>query len=207
MRISMICFRFRVAFARASCVVAPLAAVVVLGGCDCRSGGASAAEGGCPAAWLQPPSVSPSIAVPADGGRVLAHGAATGTQDYRCQAAADGGSTWVLVGPRASLRDCTGALLAEHFASDAGAALPEWQSPDHTYVVGRKVAASAPDASPSSVPWVLLEGVSHGGAGALSRVRYVQRVNTSGGVAPARACAVDATAGVPYRADYYFYGP
>jgi hypothetical protein len=199
----MIYFHFGKTVARAQCL---LAALALVGACDRKSSDSSATEAACPAAWLQPPSVNAAIAVPADGGSVLAHGAATGTQDYVCQAGPDGGAAWTLVGPRAALRDCTGALLAEHFASDAGGALPEWQSPDRAYVVGRKVAAFTPDLSASSVPWVLLAGVSHGGAGALSRVEYVQRVQTTGGVAPAGSCAAGASERVPYTADYYFYG-
>src|SRR5580693_2434264 len=107
----MIYFHFRMTVARALCLATALAG---LGGCDRKTSDSTASEGGCPAAWLQPPGVSPSITVPADGGSVLAHGAATGTQDYVCQAGADGGTAWSLVGPRASLQDCTGALLAEH---------------------------------------------------------------------------------------------
>jgi Protein of unknown function (DUF3455) len=203
----MIYFRFPKPLAPARCLVAAFA---LLGGCDRKSSEPTslpaATDGGCPAAWLEPPKVSPSIAVP-DGGTVLAHGAATGTQDYECQKAADGGTTWALVGPRASLKDCTGALLAEHFPSDAGAALPEWQSPDGAYVVGHKVAAFTPDLTAGTLQWILLEGVSHGGVGTLSRVGHVQRVHTTGGVAPAGSCGAGATARVPYTADYYFYGP
>jgi hypothetical protein len=40
-------------------------------------------------------------------------------------------------------------------------------------------------------------------------VTYVQRLNTSGGSAPATGCAVSTDVGgqvlVPYTADYYFY--
>ena len=46
------------------------------------------------------------------------------------------------------------------------------------------------------------------GAGAMSGITYIQRVNTKGGVAPPDPCT-SATAGskkvVPYQADYVFY--
>ena len=138
---------------------------------------------------------------------MLAHGAATGVQSYRCQSVSDGGTAWTFVGPQASLRDCSGTVLAQHFASDAGAALPEWQSPDRTSIVAHKVAAFAPDGGAPSVPWLLLRAVAHDGSGPLSRVEYVQRLETDGGIAPAGSCQAGATSDVPYTADYYFYGP
>jgi hypothetical protein len=158
----------------------------------------------CPAAWLAPPAVTPALAAPT--GDVVLHGAATGTQDYACKSAADGGAAWVFVGPEASLRDCDGSLLARHFASDGGAAAPEWQSPGGAYVVAHKVAAFTPDGGGASVPWLLLEAGDHGGTGPLGAARYVQRVGTDGGVAPAGPCNPGATQNVPYAADYYFYG-
>ena len=46
------------------------------------------------------------------------------------------------------------------------------------------------------------------GAGSMTGVTYIQRVNTKGGVAPTDACTA-AMAGmkttVPYQADYVFY--
>ena len=171
------------------------------------TGSSDASDGGCPAAWLVPPTVDPSIAVPSDGGSVLLHGAGSGTQNYACEVAADGGTTWTLVTPNATLDDCTGAVLAHHFASDAGLTFPEWQAPDGTYVVGHKVAAFTPDGGASSVPWLLLQAVGQGGTGTLAEVAYIQRLDTDGGVAPGGSCDAGATADIPYSADYYFYGP
>ncbi|HEY8040808.1 MAG TPA: DUF3455 domain-containing protein [Polyangiaceae bacterium] len=167
-----------------------------------------AGDGGCPASWLLAPTVDPTIAVPSDGGMVLVHSAAAGWQNYACTAAADGGASgWTFVGPTADLSDCHGTLVAHHFATDGGAAFPEWQALDGTYVVGHKVAAFTPDGGASSVPWLLLQGVGHGGTGPLGQVTYVQRVDTDGGVAPSATCDAGATAQVPYAADYYFFGP
>jgi hypothetical protein len=99
--------------------------------------------------------------------------------------------------------------VGHHFASDAGASAPEWQTLDGTYVVGHKVAAFTPDAGPPSVPWLLLQATGHGGSGTLAQTGYVQRVDTDGGVAPSAACDpshVGTTQKVPYAADYFFYG-
>jgi len=182
---------------------------------DGDAGSANTTDGACPAAWTAAPSVDPSIAVPADGGGVILHAAASGTQDYTCtQATVDGGSsyTWTFVGPEAELRDCNAVVIGHHLASDGGAAYPEWiETSDGTFVVGRKVAAFTPDGGAASVPWLLLQAVAHGGTGTLGDAQYIQRLNTDGGVAPtASACdqgSTGTTQKVPYTADYYFFGP
>jgi len=166
-----------------------------------------ATEAGCPAAWLEDPVVDPTITVPADGGPLVLHAAGSGTQNYSCTAGTDGGTSWVLTGPTANLSDCTGTLIGHHFASDAGAAFPEWQTVDGTYVVGHKLAAFTPDGGAASVPWLLLQGVNHGGTGTLGNVAYVQRLYTDGGVAPGPGCDAGDAVQMPYAASYYFYGP
>jgi hypothetical protein len=140
---------------------------------------------------------------------VVAHAAADGSQIYACGALpGDGGVkyAWTLVGPEAALCDCRAAPFGRHFASDAGA--PQWQALDGSYVVGHKVAALAVDSA--SVPWLLLSVNDRGGSGPLTDARYVQRVRTSGGVAPSAACDASRSGArekVPYTADYFFYAP
>ncbi len=178
----------------------------------CRQGPPSeggAPAGACPDAWLQAPVVDESIAVPAGNGHVVFHAAAKGSQNYACgPVTTDGGSSyaWSLTGPEATLDDCHAATMGRHFASDAGG--PEWQTLDGAYVVGRKIAASKVDSR--AVPWLLLSVDAHGGAGTLTGARYVQRVRTVGGVAPATRCDASragTTEKVPYAADYFFYAP
>jgi hypothetical protein len=175
---------------------------------------------GCPASWSVAPAVDPSIEVPDGGGNVLLHASATGTQNYACVAstpadagadgATDGGETtyaWTLTGPEADLKDCMMAKIATHFASDGGA--PEWQTTDGTYVIGSRKSAFTPDGGSGAIPWLLLQATAHSGTGTLSKALYVQRVNTTGGKAPATGCdstTVGATTKVSYTADYYFYG-
>ncbi|MGH7436815.1 MAG: DUF3455 domain-containing protein, partial [Polyangiaceae bacterium] len=129
---------------------------------------------------------------------------------------ADGGDAgesfaWVLQGPDAQLKDCSGNMIGHHFPSEAGASAPEWQTTDGTYVVAHKVATYTPDGGSGSVAWLLLQASSHGGDGGLSNVTFVQRLDTDGGVAPATGCDINTDAGatvnVPYTADYYFWGP
>jgi hypothetical protein len=184
----------------------------------------AAKEGGypsCAASWLAPPTL------PSDGGAillpppeagtlsVLLHGQVRaadagggGTQNYICGSTVDGGAySWVLTGPSAKLDDCNGTFLIEHTASDAGATRPQWASQiDDSVVVGKKIDAL--NVTSTAVPWLLLQEVSASGTGLLDKVKYIQRVNTSAGVATGTCDAAHAgdTVSVPYTADYYFYG-
>ncbi|MEO6417964.1 MAG: DUF3455 domain-containing protein, partial [Polyangiaceae bacterium] len=83
-----------------------------------------ASSDACPGTWIVAPVVDPSIAVPSDGGAVIMHASATGTQDYTCNGDDAGGTpfVWTFVGPEAELKDCHGATIGHHLASDAGAA-------------------------------------------------------------------------------------
>ncbi len=175
----------------------------------------AASDAGCPSNWTVAPVADPSIAVPVGGSGVLLHAVGVGTQNYACsQVTSDAGTSyaWVFTGPQASLNDCNASLVGHHFASDGGAAAPEWQTLDGTYVIGKKNAAFTPDGGAGSVPWLLLQGVAHGGSGTLAQTAYIQRLNTDGGIAPAastcsQSSEVGTTQDVPYTADYYFFGP
>ncbi len=174
-------------------------------------GDALADDGACPGDWLDTTSLDPSI-VP-DAGSVILHAAGSGTQNYECEAVTTDGAVsyaWVFVGPRANLDDCHATLIGQHFASEAGAAAPEWQTLDGTYVIGSKKVAFTPDGGAGSVPWLLLQATSHGGTGTLSNADWVSRAHTDGGIAPTSTCdgtTVGATQNVGYSADYYFWGP
>jgi hypothetical protein len=89
-----------------------------------------------------------------------------------------------------------------HFAG------PTWQSTvDNSQVAGMAIGNS-PSPMAGNIPWLLLKAKSHMGQGVLSGVTYVQRVDTSGGVAPATGCnaaTVGTDQAVPYSANYYFY--
>lgn len=179
---------------------------------DTGTGGDAADPDACPSSWTTPPTVAAPIALPADGGGPLLHTGAIGTQDYTCtQVTVDGGAAyqWVFVGPEADLADCHNAKLGTHFASDGGPTAPEWQTTDGTYVIGKKVAGFTPEGGAPSIPWLLLQAQSNGGAGALAKTSYVQRLNTTGGTVPSATCDVSnvgTTQKVSYTADYFFFG-
>jgi hypothetical protein len=182
--------------------------------------GSDAGAGACDG-WTTPPTVPMAIMVP-DGGTLLLHAAATGTQNYRCTgAAADAGTgdagdaggdagttyTWTLTGPMANLADCNAAMIGTHFYNSM--MQPTWQTTDGTSVSATR-AGTSPAPAPMSVAWLLLHAVGHTGTGTLSNVQYVQRVNTMGGAAPATGCdgtTVGTMQSINYTADYYFYGP
>jgi hypothetical protein len=148
------------------------------------------------------PAVPSRITVP-DGNKVFLVGHAVGVQIYSCNADPSG-YTWVFVAPRANLYDDNGKLIATHFAG------PTWRAKDGSNAVGRRVDGVTVDAT--AIPWLLLSAAStaHGRDGdRLVDTTFIQRIATTGGLAPAPADCNDSTAGtteeVPYTADYYFW--
>src|ERR1700676_1752294 len=127
---------------------------------------------------------------------------AKGDQVYACQEGVTQ-FAWTLKAPDAQLFDKDGKPFGKHFAG------PSWEASDGSRVRGKAVA-NAPSPDANSIPWLLVNIVSHDGTGVLSRATTTQRLNTSGGKAPASSC--DAShAGqeirAPYSADYLFYAP
>jgi hypothetical protein len=126
---------------------------------------------------------------------------AKGDQVYSCKT--DGPSpAWTLKAPDAQLFDQDGKSFGKHFAG------PSWDANDGSRVTGKAIANASPD--PDSIPWLLVNIISHEGKGILSPATTIQRLHTKGGKAPASGC--DAShAGreirVPYSADYLFYAP
>jgi Protein of unknown function (DUF3455) len=127
---------------------------------------------------------------------------AKGDQVYTCKA--DGAQfTWALKAPDAQLFDKDGKPFGKHFAG------PSWEANDGSRVTGKAVA-NAPSPNADSIPWLLVNIVSHEGSGVLSRATSIQRLNTKGGKASASGCDashVGQEVRVPYSADYLFYAP
>jgi hypothetical protein len=127
---------------------------------------------------------------------------AKGDQVYTCKSDA-GQFTWTLKAPDAQLFDKDGKPFGKHFAG------PSWEASDGSRVTG-KAAANAPSPDADSIPWLLVNIVSHDGSGVLSSATTIQRLNTKGGKAPASGCDashVGQEVRVPYSADYFFYAP
>jgi hypothetical protein len=147
----------------------------------------------------------PAALAPSPNATLVLVAAAKGVQIYQCREKSDTAGTWAwqLVAPEAELEDARGETIGQHFAG------PSWQARDGSKIVGTVQARSdAPQAG--AIPWLLLAAKAQGPDGAFSRVTQVQRINTSGGSAPASGCTRTAdgtTLRVPYTADYYFWKP
>ncbi|MEZ5285666.1 MAG: DUF3455 domain-containing protein [Vicinamibacterales bacterium] len=177
------------------------------------------AERGAGPGQRNTPEVPPGLEAPA-GHDVFLIAEAEGTQNFVC-VATPGGLSWRFTGPQATLFVRVAGhpfQLATHFlsADASGAARPTWQhSLDTSRVWGRVLASSADPAyvAPGAVPWLLLEAAASepgpASGAILSRTSFIQRVHTSGGLAPASGCTTANDAGVqalvPYTADYVFY--
>jgi hypothetical protein len=143
----------------------------------------------------------PQLQPPA-GEQLLIQVLAKGDQVYICK----GGATefsWGLKAPDAQLFDKDGKPFGKHFAG------PSWEANDGSRVTGKAVA-NVPSPDADSIPWLLVNVVSHEGSGVLARATSIQRLNTKGGKAPASGCDsahASQEVRVPYSADYLFYAP
>lgn len=150
----------------------------------------------------EPPAVPPELAVPA-GNQLTLVANAKGVQIYECAPDASGALAWKLHAPRATLLDDAGNQVAIHFGGvDKGLPPgPYWQANDGSRVHGAN-PVSVPN--PGSIPLLRLEAADTSGTGVFSKVTFIQRLDTTGGAAPAGACQSGKTE-VPYTAKYYFY--
>jgi hypothetical protein len=148
------------------------------------------------------PDVPSAIRVP-EGHKLFLVGHAVGVQIHACNATSSG-YRWDFVGPRANLYDDNGTLITTHFGG------PTWQARDGSWVVGQVEDRATVD--PTAIPWLRLSAASKAAGpdgDRLAGTTFVQRIATTGGLAPAPAECNAATAGtrneVPYTADYTFW--
>jgi Protein of unknown function (DUF3455) len=112
---------------------------------------------------------------------------------------------WGFVAPQANLYNDKGKLIITHFGG------PTWQAMDGSKVVGR-LDAPPVIVDSTAIPWLRLAAASTAAGpdgDRLVATTYIQRIATTGGLAPPAAECNAATAGtvaeVPYTADYYFW--
>ena len=167
---------------------------------------------------ITPPPVPSNLEAPA-GQRPYLIGHAYGTQNYICLPTVSG-AAWTFLGPQATLFDKDGEQLTTHFLSpnpvENGTPRATWQHSQDTSTVWAAAVASSTDpayVAPGAIPWLLLQVVGRergptGGA-TLLKTRFIQRLNTAGGSAPATGCSQSMHIGqrvcVPYTADFFFY--
>lgn len=179
------------------------------GGVGGDGAGGGGGEGGaspqaCAPAFAKPAGVPGAIAVKEAAVLVAVYGA-VGTQTYTCNATTVGAVTTYAWGPAsvpsAELRDADCDITGSHYAG------PTWKANDNSTVVGARFAGVS-SAAVDSIQLLLLSAVGGATEGMFKSVTAIQRLDTVGGIAPTTACNagnVNATAAVPYTANYYFY--
>ncbi len=140
----------------------------------------------------------PANLVPPAGNVLSSVFKARGVQVYGCTNGA-----WALVEPAATLAGMTVApprpATAIHFRG------PSWQSDQDGTLVEGTSPVPAPSQTPNSIPQLLITAKLTRGTGVFGGVTFIQRLATTGGVAPTTACAAGDTTSVPYRAVYRFF--
>ncbi len=143
-----------------------------------------------------------AVQVPA-GHKVVMETVGSGQIAYECRvkAGAAGGHEWFFAGPDARLMSRSGTQVGKYYGPPA-----TWEANDGSRITGAQLAVAP--AAPGSIPLQLVKANPAMGTGAMQGVAYVQRVATTGGVAPAALCDA-ASLGrkemVKYQADYIFW--
>jgi Protein of unknown function (DUF3455) len=163
----------------------------------------------------EPPSMPTNLQVP-EGHKTFLEGHAVGTQNYICLPASTG-VAWTFVGPQATLFNDYERQIITHFLSpnpdESDMARATWQHSRDTSTIWAMPVASSSDpnfVASGAIPWLLLQivGAEPGPTDGqrLTRTKFIQRLNTSGGIAPSIGCTeVGQRVFVPYTADYVFY--
>ena len=144
------------------------------------------------------PEECSSIRVDA-GHKLSFHTYARGVQIYKWNVATQ---MWDFVAPMAGL------YAEEKFFGEVGSHYvgPKWESKSGSKVEARRVQGTGCTPDPSAIAWLLLSKHSTEGSGIFSSVTFIQRVNTTGGLAPALPGSFHGeTKEIPYTAEYYFY--
>jgi hypothetical protein len=162
--------------------------------------------------------VPDNIQVPA-GNTAFLEGHAVGTQNYICLPSG-AGFAWTFFGPQATLFDDDDEQVITHFLSpnpdEGDTPRATWQHSQDTSTVWAIAIASYSTPgfnARGDIPWLLLQvvGAQAGPTSGhtLTVTTFIQRLNTSGGVAPSTGCTLSTHVGkralVPYTADYFFY--
>jgi len=181
---------------RFSQFVIACAAVLALGGLLAATAAAKPAPQTAPGDTLDPRTYAPE-------GALFLVVNAVGIQKYTCQP----NGTWLFTDPEATLYNTTGASkpIGSHYLNFA-TGRPVWQLSDGSTVEAARTQSASGGAG--NIAWLLLQsmvGAPGPGGDRLANTTWVQRLNTSGGVALAGTCTPGDHAAVPYTADYFFW--
>jgi len=144
------------------------------------------------------PAQCSSIQVP-EGNKLAFHVYARGVQIYKWNALT---AAWDFVAPAATL------YAEENYFGEVGShrAGPVWESKSGSLVEGRRITGTGCTPDPTAIAWIILSKFRTDGSGIFSKVTFIQRVNTTGGLAPSTPGSTDGELKeVPYTAEYYFY--
>ena len=203
-----------------------VAAMVLAGVATIAAFTASSPQAAKPGA-ITPPPLPPGMAPVPAGNELFLGTHAVGTQNYVCKPSG-AGVAYVLFTPQATLFGADGVQVITHFNSpnpdepntDPKVVAPQgtiratWQFKDTSRVWAKiHQPDGAVTVKQDAIAWLLLDAVGHQpgptGGDKLMKTTFVQRLNTTGGLAPATGCSsltdVGNTAFVPYTADYFFY--
>jgi len=180
--------------ARAITAVGAAAVVVALGTVTYN---ASAAESSSQAQAgvenvRRPGNVPPELVPPEPVQFIGAERVVYGTQTYTCT----GGKFTGPSTPEARLVGTLGPV--HHFAG------PSWQSTRDKSLITATKTAEVP--KEGTIAELLLTVKTAEGTGPLAKTKYIQRLQTSDGVAPTRACTDGEKESVRYGATYVFLG-
>jgi Protein of unknown function (DUF3455) len=141
--------------------------------------------------------LDPKIQVTAeDKAQIITTLRGVGKQVYDCV-----GTTWTLREPVAGLFTLRGVPAGIHGKG------PFWANLDGSHVDGAPLANV--DGGKGNVPWLKIKGSQPPNVlttGLFSKVTFIQRIDTRGGVAPTGTCSGTATKAVDYTANYVFWG-
>ena len=179
---------------------------------------------------ITPPPLPAGLAPVPAGNKLFLGTHGVGTQNYVCRPSG-AGVAYVLFTPQATLFSEDGGQVITHYFSPNldpnardpntdpkvvadGAIRVTWQHRDTSTIWAKLHQPNgAVTVDPKAVAWLLLDvvGSQNGPTGGdkLTATTFVQRLNTSGGLAPSTGCSsltdVGNQAFVPYTADYFFY--
>jgi hypothetical protein len=179
---------------------------------------------------ITPPALPPGMAPVPAGNKLVLGTHAVGTQNYVCKPSG-AGVAYVLFTPEATLfGEDGGQVITHNFSPNPfepntdpkvvanGTIRATWQYQDTSIVWAKlhatdKTGSGAVTVDQEAIAWLLLDGVGSQkgptGGDKLKDTTFVQRLNTTGGLAPKTGCSsltdLGNTAFVPYTADYFFY--
>jgi hypothetical protein len=152
----------------------------------------------CATQMSAPANVPDAVKVPGSAAYMLTL-VGVGDLTYECRNA-NNAIAWAFAGPNAALRKTSGETVGKYYGG------PTWEGNDGSKLVGKQLAISP--AAAGNIPLQLVEVTQTMGSGMLVGAKYIQRLNTVGGVAPAAPCSasnVGEKQTVKYQADYAFY--